>query len=96
MRRLLIWIGAPAGALVSVLTAWTMLGLPRPAFSTDIQRLDRQQVDNAINIYQDRVNALLSIQPPTDPAAHRQWRERLRRAQQYLDAATQRKLDMSK
>lgn len=95
MRDKWKWLSIP-GAIFALIAAWMALGLPTPAWTTDIRRLDRQQVENAIQIYNDRVHSLLSVQPPTDPIANQNWQEQLRHAHTKQDQLEQRLLELSK
>jgi len=89
-------IGITAGALVSLAALWHLLDFPTPAWSTDIQKLNRRAADTAVDLYQSNVRSLLAIQPPTDPSAKLKWEEELRQARQKLDASQTRVIELSK
>ena len=83
-------------ALLAAVTLWGAFGFPKPAWTTDIKRLDRQQADIASQLYQDRIRSLLSVQPPSDPVARQNWNEQLRQTRKQLDAAQERRIELSK
>lgn len=95
MTRLLKWTPVPA-AVLAMIGIWGALGFPRPAWTSDIKRLDRQQADIAAQVYQDRIRSLLSVQPPSDPVARQNWNEQLRQTRKKLDAAQERQIELSK
>lgn len=95
IRKIITW-GSVATAVIAIVTAWTMLGLPTPAWTSDIKRLDRQQVDNAVRIYQQDVRSLLSLPPPKDPVGRQNWEEQLRQSRQKLDLYQRRQIEMKK
>lgn len=90
------WIGTIAGAITAVITAWHVIGGPMPAWSSDILKLDRKQTEIAAELYANRVRSLLAYPPPTDPVARQNWNEELRQSRQKLDAAEQRRIELSK
>ncbi len=89
------WLALP-GALVALIALWQALGLPTPALSTDIQRLDRQQADVAVQMYQTKLRSLLAIVPPSDGPAKSAWTEELSQTRDQLKRAEDRKIELSK
>lgn len=94
-RKIITW-GSVASALAAIITLYTLLGGPRPAWTSDVQRLDRAQADLAVQLYQGRIQSLLSVQPPTDPVARQNWDEQLREQRRKLDKAQERQIELSK
>ena len=58
LARAAAWIGSVVVGLatvgVAIVIAWTSFELPRVAWSTDIDRLDRNQIKLAIDFYQEK------------------------------------------
>lgn len=50
--------GVTAG-LAAIAGLWLTLGLPTPAFSTDVERLDRQSTATAILVYEDQLDRMI-------------------------------------
>ncbi|HTQ99851.1 MAG TPA: hypothetical protein VMH83_07670 [Candidatus Acidoferrum sp.] len=88
--------GALAGSLTALVGLWHLLGMPTPAWSSDIQKLNLHQSEMAIDIYNSRVRGLLATAPPADPVAKQSWDEELRQARQKLDDAEKRRIELSK
>lgn len=84
------------GALVSFLTAWGMLGFPYLATDTDIKRLDSQQVNTAIEVFNNKIRSYLLLPQPEEPVQRQFLREELESARRHRDAAEQRKIELSK
>lgn len=89
-------VGTIAGAVGAIITTWHLIGAPIPAWSSDILKLDRKQTEIAAELYGNRVRNLLAIPPPADPVARQNWDEELRQSRQKLDAAEQRRIELSK
>jgi len=92
---MLKWLGVPAAAL-AFLTLWVLLGFPKLATGSDIQRLDRQQTETAIEVYDRKVRGYLVSPAPVDPVNRQIWEEDLRRARDQLKRAEDRKIELSK
>lgn len=94
--QLLLKLGSAAGAIVAILTVWVMLGLDRPAWTSDLKAISREQADTAVQLHQSNLRSLLSVQPPTDPVARQNWEELVRQTRNSLDAAVKRQVELSK
>lgn len=94
----LLKLGAGAGAIMTLLGLWLAIGGPIPAMSGDIQRLDRQQVDIAVDLYRKNVRdgLLLRGVVKDDPTARRIVDEDLNEARANLERAQKRKIELSK
>lgn len=98
-KQIVRWLkitGSIAGALTAIGALWITLGFPTIATSSDIKRLDRQQADTAIDIYQTKLRSLLVVSPSTGTAAYKAWEEELNQARDQLKRAEDRKIDLSK
>ena len=95
MAKILGFVGVP-GAILAVIGIWGALGWPTTATSNDIHRLDRQQSETAIEVYDRKVRGYLSSAPPADPVNRQIWEEDLRRARDQLKRAEDRKIELSK
>jgi hypothetical protein len=94
---LVVRLGALAAALVSIAGFWAYIGGPLPAWSTDIKRLDREQTDTAIELYQRaQDNALITQDLLKDPAAKALNAKRLKDATDTLHQLRERRLQLSK
>jgi hypothetical protein len=95
---MLLKLGSAAGAIMALFALWLAIGGPIPAMSGDIQRLDRQQVDTAIDLYRKNVRdgLLLRGVVKDDPTAQRIVEEDLNEARGNLERAQKRKIELSK
>jgi hypothetical protein len=98
-------IGAAAGALVTlgaVAGAWHALSLPTPAWSQDVMRLEKQQLDTATEVYQEKLNNLtilgtqLKVSPSATDAERNLIENEKKAAQRTLDGINQRRIELSK
>jgi len=92
---MLKWLGVPA-ALLACLGLWLALGGGTIATGSDIKRLDRQQSETAIEVYDRKVRGYLANPAPADPVNRQIWEEDLRRARDQLKRAEDRKIELSK
>lgn len=95
LDKLVKYVGIP-GALVAGATLWTTLGFPTIATSMDIQKLNRQQADHAVELYRGKVRGLLSIPQPKEEPGATIWREEIEQARRERDKAEQRQIELSK
>lgn len=95
LRKIAIYGGA-AGGVIAIATLWTMIGLGRPAWSTDVELLNNHQATIAVEVYDAKLRRYLSTAAPTDPAAKQIWDEDLRQARKQRDDAEKRKIELSK
>ena len=51
-------LGAAAGAVIALVTLWKLIGAPIPAWSEDLLKLERQQLETASEVYQQKVDDL--------------------------------------
>ena len=94
---MVIRLGAVAAALASIVGFWIYIGGPIPAWSTDIKRLDREQTDTAIELYQRaQDNALITQDVLRDPAAKALNARRLKDATDKLHQLREHKLDLAR
>lgn len=89
-----------ATALVTIAGAWTFFGFPVPASSQDIRRLDRQQAEIAIEVYQqaarDALLALTDQKIRDNDTARTIVEQDLERFRAQLGAARSRVIELSK
>jgi len=90
-----ILLGVP-GAIVATIAIWGSFGFPTPATSGDIQRLNREQADVAVEVYSNKLRSLYVAPPPENSIANKVWLEELTRARKQLDRAEQRRIELSK
>lgn len=90
-----IVMGVP-GSIGALIALWILLGFPTLATSSDIQRLDRRQAIDAVEVYDNKLRRYLAISPPVDPVARQNWDEEVRRSKQQLDEAEKRRIELSK
>lgn len=86
--------GAVAIALGAIATLLAQFDL-MPAFSGDIKTLDRKQTNTAVEVYQNKVRSLLLLPEPEGPVRRRIWQEELNHARRQLEAAEDRKIELS-
>ena len=96
IKEMLIQAGAICGALIAIAGAWHIFGAPTVAFSSDINRLDKNQATYAVELYNQKLRNYLVSQPPADPAARQLWEEDLRQARQQRDDAEKRRIELAK
>lgn len=98
MKNWLIGAGAVAGSVMTIIALLTTLGfeLPRPAWSSDIERLTRQQAETAADLYDQKVKSLLIIPAPSDPAQRYYWEDELSRAKAKRSEAEKRLIELSR
>lgn len=68
------------------------------AWAEDIKQLTRGQVDQAVELYSNKVQTWIAQTPPPTASANQTeaWKAELDHAKQQLNQAEQRKLDLSK
>jgi hypothetical protein len=90
--------GAYATATTALVSLYVMLGGPLPATSGDIKRLDRNQAEQAVELYQNKVNSLILLAPGASGNEQQRaaWQEQYARAKRELEAAENRKIELSK
>jgi len=96
IKKWLISLGSIAGAIAAIIALWLTFGGPTIATSADIKRLDRQQADIAIEIYQTKLRSLLSLSPAQDTPAYSAWQEELAQTRDQIKRAEDRKLELAK
>lgn len=84
-----------AGSLATIAAGWKTLDLPVPAFAGDIEQLDRKQAETAVEVYQNKVRSYLTQPAPDNPVQKRIWEEELDKARRQLEAAEDRKIELS-
>lgn len=84
------------GSVAAIATGWKTIGLPLPAWANDIERLDRRQTEQAIEVYTNKVHRYLLIPEPSEPVQRQFLREELDKARRQLEAAEQRKIELSR
>lgn len=92
-----IVMGIP-GSVGALIALWILLGFPTLATSSDIKRLDRRQIDTAVEVYQSKTrNIILNAPAPTaTPQTQRLYEEELRQSRDQLKRAEDRKIELSK
>lgn len=90
-------MGLPA-ALIATGVVWSTLGFPTFASSTELRRVERQQVEIAIQTYQNTLNALIATTPPdaAPPSQRRAWEQQFEQANKALNRAIEEKIGLSK
>ncbi len=96
MIRWLIKLGTVAGSLTAIGALWVALGGPTPATSADIKRLDRQQTETAIDVYNTKLRSLPVIAPAENTPAYQAWKEELDQTREQIKRAEDRKIELSK
>lgn len=84
------------GSITAIMAGWKSIGFPTLATGMDIQRLDRQQAETAVETYQNKIFRYLLIPEPTEPVQRQFLREELEKARRQLDAAEKRKFELSR
>ena len=92
----LIKLGTVAGSLTAIGALWIALGGPIPATSADIKRLDRQQTETAIDVYNTKLRSLLMLAPTENTPAYQAWKEELDQTREQIKRAEDRKIELSK
>jgi len=94
---LIIKGGSVVGAIGVIIGALIAIGLPMPATSQDIKRLDKSQADIAVDMYQRDVRDSIILRGTvSDPTTQKLIEQNLREAQEKLSAAQARKLELAK
>lgn len=90
-------MGIP-GSLGAFLALWIFLGFPTLATSSDIQRLDRRQVETAVEVYQNKTRSIIlnAPAPTANSQTQRLYEEELNQARTQLKRAEDRKIELSK
>lgn len=95
-------IGAIATALVALASGWVYFGLPRPAWSQDVERLESQQLATASEVYQQKLDDLtvLGARLKATPGATDEERslvnQQLKSTEDYLARIRSRQIELSK
>lgn len=86
------------GGIGAFLALWIFLGFPTLATSGDILRLDRKQIETAVEVYQNKTRSIILNAPaPTANAqTQRLFEEELNQARGQLKRAEDRKIELSK
>jgi hypothetical protein len=101
----LLRCGQVAGALVAIgalVTLWPKIGLPVPAWSQDVERLESQQLDTAAEVYQQKrddltvLGAKLKATGEATETEQSLVEKELQRAQKALDRIEQRRIELSR
>lgn len=96
MKRWIITTGSIAGALVAIISAIQFLPIDRPAWSSDIKRLNRSQAEYAVELYSNKVRSIIVTPKPTNEPNATLWTEELDRAKRQLDSAERQRIELSK
>lgn len=90
-------MGLPA-ALIATGVVWSTLGFPTFASSTELRRIERQQIEIAIQTYQNALNSLIATTPPeaAPPSQRRAWEQQYEQANRALNRAIEEKINLSK
>lgn len=94
-------LGAVVATLGGIAGLWITLGLPTVAFSTDIERLDRSQLEVAITVYENQIDGwvirLSKLREQGVPGSNPELRaleRQIDRVQAELDAARERRIQL--
>ena len=98
-RNVAVWgviMGIPA-FIGTAVALWISLGFPTIATSADIQRLDRQGAEIAVQSYQNALNNLIATTPPEGAPAPqlRAWQQQYDLMRDALNRAIQRKSELT-
>lgn len=100
LRQRVVGLGSVAGALIAITTAWGSFGFPTLASSADIKRLDRQQTETMIEVwqraYQESVLALTDDKVRDNAVARTIVEGNIERARSKLEDARERLIELSK
>ena len=102
MENWLLRIAGITGALVTIAGAWVYFGLPTPALSMDIQRLEERQLDVAEEVYQQKLDSLIILNTKIKTAEDITERERgilnseIKETEKLLDDIRDRKIQLAK
>lgn len=90
-------MGIPA-ALIATGVLWSTLGFPTFASSAELRRVERQQIEIAIQTYQNTLNSLIATTPPdtAPPSQRRAWEQQFEQASKSLNRAIEEKITLSK
>lgn len=90
-------MGLPA-ALIATGVVWSTLGFPTFASSNELRRVERQQIEIAIQTYQNTLNSLIATTPPdaAPPSQRRAWEQQFDQASKALNRAIEDKISLSK
>lgn len=86
------------GGIGALIALWILLGFPTLATSSDIQKLDRRQVETAVEVYQNKTRSIIlnAPAPTATPQTQRLFEEELSQARGQLKRAEDRKIELSK
>lgn len=92
-----ILVALPA-AIVAFVGLWTQLGLPRWAWASELMITNRQQADQAIAIYAEKIERLTYQRKFVAPgsADYDLWKKQFERASKQLESAENRKVELAK
>ena len=95
--KTVIQCGSVAGAVVALVAAWHLFNMPTPAWSSDIQKLNIQQTEHALDFYSKAVrdDTILRSQI-TDTTTRALIDQRMQEAQDKLRRAQERKIELTK
>lgn len=89
-----ILLGVPT-AILAIIGIGSAVGT-KIAWSIDIQRLDRKQAEQAVEIYRGKVRSLIVVPAPTDPSQKAIWENEVQNAIRERDAAERRSIELNK
>jgi hypothetical protein len=75
---------------------WSTVGCSGWTNSADIKRLDRQQTETAIDVYNTKLRSLLVIAPAENTPAYQAWKEEFDQTREQIKRAEDRKIELSK
>ena len=97
MKSPLAKLGAACASITAIAGLWILFGLPTPATSEDIKKLNRQQLDTAIRANQNSLRFYLMTPPKQDDAQARAfWMESLEQTREQLKAYKTRRIELDK
>jgi len=97
MFRYIVRAGAVAMAIIALIGFWHTMGWDTPAWSSDVKRLDRQQTENAIDIYaRAQSDAIITQELLKDPSVRALNQKRIDDATETLKQLRQHKIELSK
>ena len=93
VKKLAPWLGVPA-CLVAVVTLWNVFNLPRLAWASELEKLNRRQALDAVELYNNKVRSLLAVPAPTAEPNKSVWQEEVDKAKRQRRDAEERWLKL--
>ncbi len=97
MNQAILKFGGLAAAIASIVGLWVLIGFPTIATSDDLKKLNQEQVETGIQVYQNKLRFFFLAPPKEDdPVARRFWEEDIAKTRRQLQRYEQRKIEAVK